>query len=69
MDGPHPRPAGDQLRLRWDPLTEVTLAYVETSAAPGSPQEAAVIDLLDALLARWTVDELISPSAPAVSRP
>ncbi|HRW36168.1 MAG: hypothetical protein KDB04_05205 [Acidimicrobiales bacterium] len=61
-------PAGDQLRLRWDPLTQVTVAYVETSAPPGSSGERCVVELLDALLARWTVDELVGPSSPFAAR-
>ena len=67
-DGWPDLPAGDQLRLRWDPLTQVTVAYVETSAPPGSSGERCVVELLDALLARWTVDELVGPSSPFAAR-
>lgn len=59
---------GDELRLRWDPLTQVSMAYIETAAAPGSDHERAVVDLLDALLARWAVDELLGPHDPHAAR-
>jgi hypothetical protein len=50
------------LGIRPDPATEVSIAYAETTAAPGSRAEAAVVDLLESLLARWTAHELVSAS-------
>ncbi len=46
--------------IRPDPLTGVSVAYVETTAGPGSPEEAVVVDLLEALLARWTAHALVA---------
>ena len=45
--------------VRWDPATEVSLVYAETTASPGSPQEADVIELVEACLARVTAVELL----------
>jgi hypothetical protein len=47
------------LGLRRDPVTDVTLAFARTTAAPGSVTEGRLVDLLEALLARWSVHELI----------
>lgn len=55
--------------IRPDPLTDVCVAYVETHAGPGSPGEAAVVDLLESMLARWAAHELVlSVEAPAGSQ-
>ena len=54
-----PLAAGDLVGLRWDELTEVTVAYAETSARPGTAAEAAVVDLLEQLLAACTAHELV----------
>jgi hypothetical protein len=48
------------LGLRPDPGTGVTVLYADTAAAPDTPAEAALIDLLVALLGRWTAHELIT---------
>jgi hypothetical protein len=48
------------LGIRPDPATAVSLAYAETTADPGSDAEAAVIDLLESLLARWTMHDLLT---------
>lgn len=55
-------PAGGvhAMGIRPDPLTGVSVAYVETAAGPGSPEEAIVVDLLEALLARWTAHALVA---------
>lgn len=47
------------LGIRADPVTDVSVAYAETTATAGSAAEAAVIDLLESLLARWTAHELV----------
>jgi hypothetical protein len=47
------------LGLRSDPGTDVTLAYAETCAAPDSSAESALVELMVALLARWTAHELM----------
>jgi len=52
------------LGLRPDPATGVQLAYAETTAEAGSPDESAVVDLLEALLARWATVELLADVAP-----
>lgn len=53
-------PEGDQLRLRVDTCTDVTVAYVETSARSGSPQEMIIVRALEAILASWVVEDLLS---------
>ena len=50
------------LGIRPDAATGVGIAYAETTAAAGSAAEAAVIDLLESLLARWTAHELMTGS-------
>jgi hypothetical protein len=55
------------LGLRPDPATEVSLAYAETPATPGSEAHDAVLDLLEALLARWTTHELLATTTGAVT--
>jgi hypothetical protein len=47
------------LGLRPDPGTGVTVAYATTSAAPHGAEEAALVDLMVGLLARWTAHELM----------
>lgn len=42
-----------------DPVTEISLAWVETTAMPGSDDELQVIELVEALMARWTAHELL----------
>lgn len=49
----------ESIGLRPDPGTEVTIAYVETTARPGSRGEAALVDLMVGLIARWTAHELV----------
>lgn len=48
------------LGIRPDPATGVSVAYAETHAGPGSEGEAAVLDLLESLLARWTAHDLVA---------
>jgi hypothetical protein len=50
------------LGIRPDPVTGVSVAFAETTATPGSAAEADVVDLLESLLARWTVHELVAGS-------
>lgn len=50
------------LGIRPDPATGVSIAYAETTATAGSSAEAAVVDLLESLLARWTAHELMAGS-------
>ncbi|HEY6532141.1 MAG TPA: hypothetical protein VIY72_07545 [Acidimicrobiales bacterium] len=47
------------LGLRPDPVTEITLAFARTTADDGSTEEAAVLEVLEQLMARWTVHELL----------
>lgn len=53
-------PAVNALGIRPDPALEVSLAYAETIASPASDDELALLDLLEALLARWTTHELLA---------
>jgi len=48
------------LGIRPDPATDVSVAFAETTARPGSDAEAEIVDLLESLLARWTVHELVT---------
>lgn len=59
VDAAGPMPALHRLGLRPDTVTDVTLAYAETGAAPGSGEEDALIDLLESLLARYSTEELL----------
>jgi hypothetical protein len=47
------------LGIRPDPATDISVAFAETTARPGSDEEADLVELLESLLARWTVHELI----------
>lgn len=47
------------LGLRPDPVTEISLAFARTTAEPGSSQDAAIVELLEDLMARWTIHELL----------
>ncbi len=46
--------------IRDDCATGVSIAYARTSEEPASPGEKRLLDLLEALLARWTVRELLA---------
>ncbi|MCX7620028.1 MAG: hypothetical protein N2037_04170 [Acidimicrobiales bacterium] len=48
------------LGIRPDAGLGVSLAFAETVAVPGSRDESVLVELLEALLARWTVHELMS---------
>jgi hypothetical protein len=48
------------LGVRPDRGTGVSLAYAETVSSPGSPDEAALLDLLEGLMARWAAHELVA---------
>jgi hypothetical protein len=52
-------PALLTLGLRPDPVTEITLAFARTTAEPGSIEEVAIVEVLEQLMARWTVHELL----------
>lgn len=52
-------PAVHVFGIRPDPALDVHLVYAETTARPESPDEDALIDVLESLLARWTSYELI----------
>lgn len=47
------------LGIRPDLALGVSLAYAETIAAPDTAEERDLVDLLEALLARWTAHELV----------
>ena len=49
----------DAMGIREDDVTGVSLAVVRTAAAPGSASEAAVRDLIESLLGRWTTHRLL----------
>lgn len=46
--------------LRRDRATDVTFTFARTRATPGSPAEEHLVDLFESLLARWTIQELLS---------
>jgi hypothetical protein len=48
------------LGIRPDEATGVSIAFAEITAPPGSIHEAVVVDLLESLLARWAVHELVA---------
>lgn len=50
---------GAQLHLRWDPITEVSIAYVEMVAHPSIRADREAVGLLEDLLASWSVAELL----------
>lgn len=60
-------PNGDHLKCKVDVETDVTVAYVETSAKSGSAHEMIIVRALEAILATWVVDEMMTAvgAAPA----
>ncbi len=54
-----PEPGVHALGIRPDLATDVSLVYVETCTGPGADSERWVQDLLESLLARWTVHDLV----------
>lgn len=46
--------------LRPDPETGVSVLFAETNAAPDTPEEAELIELLQSLMATWTAHELMT---------
>jgi hypothetical protein len=59
VDAAMPIAGVQTLGIRPDPATEVSVAFAETTARPGSDEEADLVELLESLLARWTVHELV----------
>lgn len=59
VDAAMPLDGVQAMGIRHDEATSVSLAWAETTNTPGSPGESALIDLLEALLARWTVHQLV----------
>jgi hypothetical protein len=63
VDAAMPMDGVQTLGIRPDPATGVSVAFAETTARPGSDDEADLVELLESLLARWTVHELVEGSA------
>ncbi len=63
VDEAGPMPEVVSLGLRRDRATAVSVAFARTTAPIGSPQEADLVELLESLMARWVVHELITPPA------
>ncbi len=58
-----PMPEVLSLGLRRDRATDISIAFARTSAPAGSAQEARLVCLMESLLARWVVHELVEPAA------
>lgn len=60
VDRALPVPGLHSLGIRPDPATGVSVAFAELHASPDRRGEAAAVELLISLLARWTAHDLIS---------
>lgn len=58
----------DAFGVRGDTGTGASVAYARTTAAPGSAEEGELLELLDTLLARWSVRGLLGAQASEAGR-